>query len=290
MSVRRVSFAGGTPPLRWRYQIGLRPWYSMQAMLRAFLKDVARRSGYDVVRRPADIDPAILEIADEVRAYTRTSAPRVVALCEAVQHLVRARIAGDIVECGVWRGGSMMAAARTLVRSGDLSRTLWLYDTYEGMSEPTDVDRRALDGVAARELMSARRSRAHVLAAVTLPAVRQIMERSGYPVDKMRFVAGRVEDTIPGAIPESIALLRLDTDWYESTRHELEHLVPRMTAGAVLIVDDYGHWEGSRRAVDEFMRATHAPILLQRIDYAARIGVLAAAPTFRAEAGAGHRR
>ena len=170
----------------------------------------------------------------------------------------------------------MLAAARTLVENGDRTRTLWLYDTYEGMPDPTAVDRRAVDGAHASTLLADERRRDQVLAAAGLPAVERTMGLSGYPSEQIMYVAGRVEDTIPRTVPASIALLRLDTDWYESTRHELEHLVPLMTPGAVLIVDDYGHWEGSRRAVDEFMHATRPPILLHRIDYAARIGILAA--------------
>ena len=245
-------------------------------MWRSLLKTAARRAGYDIVRRPADIDPSIHDTVSAVRFYTRTTAARVVALCEAVRYLGEAGIEGDIVECGVWRGGSMLAAARTLVACGDMSRTLWLYDTYEGMSEPTDADRRAVDGAQASSLLRSHRTHDQVAAAVNLPAVQRTMALSGYPLDQMQFVAGRVEQTIPRTVPSSIALLRLDTDWYESTRHELEHLVPLMTAGAVLIIDDYGHWDGSRRAVDEFVRATRPAILLHRIDYAARIGVVAA--------------
>ena len=89
----------------------------------------------------------------------------------------------------------------------------------------------------------------------------------------MRFVPGRVEETIPEAAPERIAVLRLDTDWYESTRHELEHLFPRLAVGGVLIIDDYGHWQGARRAVDEYLAASGARLLLSRIDYTGRMAV-----------------
>ena len=65
-------------------------------------------------------------------------------------------------------------------------------------------------------------------------------------------------------------MLRLDTDWYESTRHELEHLMPLLQAGGVLIIDDYGHWQGARRAVDEYLDRTGMPLLLSRTDYSGR--------------------
>jgi hypothetical protein len=89
----------------------------------------------------------------------------------------------------------------------------------------------------------------------------------------VRFVKGLVEDTLPSSAPESIALLRLDTDWYESTRHELIHLFPRLVSGGVLILDDYGHWQGARKALDEYFEEHGVKMLLNRIDYSARIGV-----------------
>ena len=79
-------------------------------------------------------------------------------------------------------------------------------------------------------------------------------------------------DTLPASAPSQIALLRLDTDWYESTRHELEHLYPRLATGGVLIVDDYGHWEGARKATDEHL-AAHPALLLSRSDYTGRMAV-----------------
>ena len=246
-------------------------------MLRRVIKKAARRAGYDIVRAPADIDPAILRTVDAVRPYTRTTEPRVVALCEAVRYIVAAGVEGDIVECGVWRGGSMLAAARTLVEAGDTSRTLWLYDTFAGMSAPTDVDRRAVDGATAADLLASGAHHDQVLALASLQDVERTMALCGYPSSSLRYVIGKVEATLPTTAPASIALLRLDTDWYESTRDELEHLVPRMTPGAVLIIDDYGHWEGSRRAVDEYLQRERPRLMLHRIDYGARIGVLAAA-------------
>jgi len=89
----------------------------------------------------------------------------------------------------------------------------------------------------------------------------------------MRFIVGKVEDTIPGEAPGKIAILRLDTDWYESTKHELINLYPKLSTGGVLIIDDYGHWEGARKAVDEYIHDQRLRILLNRIDYTGRIAV-----------------
>ncbi len=104
-------------------------------------------------------------------------------------------------------------------------------------------------------------------------AVTQTVLSSGYPAERVHVVRGRVEETLPEAAPEHIAVLRLDTDWYISTRHELQHLYPRLVDGGVLIIDDYGHWQGARRAVDEYFRDEAPPLLLNRIDYTGRVAV-----------------
>jgi hypothetical protein len=236
------------------------PWWYWCAMWRRLSRSASGRGGHEIVRQQADIDYATRDTLAAVRIYTRTTRAQVVALCEAVRYISATGVGGDIVECGVWRGGSMLAAARTLLESGDCFRTLWLYDTFSAMAEPSD-----LDGGDA------------VLAPVSLPAVQRTLSKAGYPDSRIRYVVGRSQETIPMTVPCSIALLRLGADRYEKTRHELEHLVPRMTPGAVLIVDDYGQLQGARRAVDEFIEATRTRLLLHRIDHAARIGVLAAA-------------
>jgi hypothetical protein len=201
----------------------------------------------------------------------------VIALCAAVRYVTDARIEGDIVECGVWRGGRMLAAAKTLVQRSDTSRAIWLYDTFEAMSDRTDPGRRAAREATTRAPLLARLQE-HDRAAVGLPPVQRTMSLSGYPQENMRFVVGPVEDTIPRTLPRSIALLRIESDSYQATWHELEHLLPRMSAGAVLMVDDHPQDHGARQALDEFIQATHTPILLHRIDDAARIGVLTAPP------------
>ncbi len=156
------------------------------------------------------------------------------------------------------------------------SRDVFLYDTFEGMSEPTDLDV-DLNGNPGSEALAAEIPNDHsVWAVAALDIVRNNMISTGYPQDKVQYVQGKVEDTIPATLPGQIAVLRLDTDWYESTQHELKHLVPLVAPGGVLIIDDYGHWQGARRAVDEWLEASPRPILilLNRTDYTGRIAVL----------------
>ena len=99
------------------------------------------------------------------------------------------------------------------------------------------------------------------------------MASTGYPANQISYVRGPVEQTIPITVPESIALLRLDTDWHASTRHELDYLFPRLVKGGVLIIDDYGHWQGARKAVDDYIAANKLNLLLSRIDYTGRLAV-----------------
>jgi O-methyltransferase len=215
---------------------------------------------------PGDYDFESKEIIGAVRGYTMTGNDKLFALIQAVRYVVRHEIPGDIVECGVWRGGSMQAAARTLIASGDTRRDLYLFDTFEGMPPPSERDVRH-DGRPADELLAAAESREQsmVWAMASLDDVRDGFAKVPYPADRVHFVEGKVEDTIPARAPERIAILRLDTDWYESTRHELEHLYSRLSPGGVLILDDYGYWEGAREAVDEFLDQTGERLLLTRM-------------------------
>jgi O-methyltransferase len=217
---------------------------------------------------PHDFSELDAEIWHRVRPYTMTSRERVYALLRAVEYVVRSSIPGAFVESGVWKGGSMMAAALTLLQLDVRDRELYLFDTFEGMPEPGPLDVKH-DGAPAAE-----RYRAETAwASAPLEGVREAVLSTGYPSDRIRFVRGLVEDTIPGEAPADIALLRLDTDWYESTRHELECLYPRLASGGVLIIDDYGHWRGACKAVDEYVERNDLRLLLNRIDNTGRVAV-----------------
>ena len=204
-------------------------------------------------------------------AYTMTSPERVVSLIRAVQHVIRWKIPGDIVECGVWRGGSMLAVAETLADSGDIGRTLWMYDTFKGMPPPQEVDRDSTGTPAADVLKNSPKS-AHVWAIASLDDVKATMQKTSYR-GSIRLIGGLVEKSIPQHCPDKIALLRLDTDWYESTYHELVHLYPRLYSGGILIIDDYGDWAGARKAVDQYIEENRLQIFLSRIDHTGRIAV-----------------
>lgn len=220
---------------------------------------------------PVDYDAEVTEIIRAVRPYTMTGNEKLRGLIQAIRYIAHNKIEGDIVECGVWRGGSMQAAARTLLAAGDTSRELFLFDTFEGMTEPSTVDVR-WDGKSAAELLATKDRSSFMWAIASLDDVKEGFQQVPYPADRLHYVVGRVEDTIPAELPERIACLRLDTDFYESTKRELAHAYSRLSPGGVLIIDDYGHWAGSRKATDEFLEALDEPLLLHRMG-TGRIGV-----------------
>jgi hypothetical protein len=244
------------------------------------LKKAARAFGYDLVRKGGaasaarvltDVPAADKAILKRVAPYTMTSIERQISLVSAVRHVARSGIPGSFVECGVWRGGSSMIAALTFADEGQTDRELYLYDTFEGMTQPTDNDRTA-DGTMAQQHLDRTERGTGVWCCAGLEDVRANLASTNYPLDRVHFIAGPVEETIPAQSPPGpIALLRLDTDWYESTRHEMLHLFPLLAEGGVLIVDDYGHWEGARKAIDECLAALPRRYFLHRIDYTGRL-------------------
>ncbi len=242
--------------------------------LKSGVQRVANALGYKLERLYApppphrlELDPAYADIIARVKPFTMTSCERIASLVDAVRHVTQTNIPGAIVECGVWRGGSMMAAALALLEAGD-ERDLYLFDTFAGMTAPTerDVDHR---GDMAEEMYRASLADDHsAWCHASLDDVRANLLSTGYPAERRHFIKGDVLETIPASAPESIAVLRLDTDWYESTKHEMAHLYPRLAPGGILIVDDYGHWNGCRQAVDEYFGPTR-PFMFP-IDYTAR--------------------
>ncbi len=238
-----------------------------------------RRVVRDDMTVESSLEPEERQIVDECKPYTVVSVERIVAVMDAVRHVTASEVPGAFVECGVWRGGSVLAMILTLQRLGRDDRHVYLYDTFVGMTEPTSVDTSRFDGSALatwqRAEAAGRRAWEHWFKPEVFGAeqVAELLRATGYPTGRLHLVAGRVEETIPAEAPGQIAVLRLDTDWYESTRHELEHLYPRLSPGGVLLVDDYGHWDGARRAVDEYFHAHGNRPFLARSDYSGRLAI-----------------
>lgn len=259
----------------------------MLKKLKRFARETLKKAGWMLVHNsvwdnmlygiPKDYDEAHARTYEKVKDFTMTTSERIVAICSAIDYLERNNIAGDIVECGVWRGGSIMAAIDTLIREKSADRSIYLYDTFEGMPAPTQFDKKVAGangaGMTAEELYKKSSPEDIIWCNSSLDEVKQNIGRLNYPVDKIYYIKGMVEDTIPQTIPKKIALLRLDTNFYESTKHELKYLYPLLVQGGVIIINDYGDWEGARKAVDEYIATEKIKLLLNRIDYTGRIGV-----------------
>jgi hypothetical protein len=244
-----------------------------------YFRNWLRNRGYDVVRfsekhLSATLDEDEKEIYRKVKNFTMTSPSSIFSLINATKYIVNSGIDGAFVECGVWRGGAMMAVAETLKSKDAEDRLLYLYDTYQGMTAPTDEDISYSGDKAYEEFqkMEAGAGGSGWCLASIEEVVHNVLA-TGYEKSLVRFIKGKVEDTIPSEIPKKIALLRLDTDWYESTKHELEHLYPLLASGGVLIIDDYGYWEGSKKAVDEYLAKNDINLLLNRVCDSVRIAI-----------------
>lgn len=244
------------------------------------IDSVARRMGLQISRLsslqerlPVEATEADKAAIRALRPYTMTSSERLWSLLNAVRYVIDEDLPGDFVECGVWRGGSVMAMAGELGRLGVTDRRIWLYDTFAGMTDPTAEDVEAVSGVSAATMLGETPvgDGNNVWCVAGRADVEANVRSTGYPFDQFTFVEGDVAQTLHSSAPEQVSLLRLDTDWYESTKVGLEVLYPRLVVGGVCILDDYGHWQGARKAVDDyFEQQGHRPFM-HPIDFSGRV-------------------
>lgn len=253
---------------------------AVKALFNAAGLEIRRQSAEEppLDRTPVEFSAAEREIIAYVRGNDLTlpsSANRVWATMLACKHAIEQDIAGDFVECGVWRGGHPLIAA-AMFKLHRSPRHVYLFDTFEGMTEPTERDRETAAGnVPAIHEYEEKRRTEGAWVRVPLEEVQENFRRAGLLGSHVHFVKGDVRDTlaVPENLPQAISVLRLDTDWYDSTKRELEILYPRLTAGGTLLIDDYGHWAGARAATDEYFSAPdRVRPLLQYTDYTARAG------------------
>lgn len=216
-----------------------------------------------------DQDSAFLEFFHIARDYSMTGKDAMFALYSAVNYILDREIPGEFVECGVWRGGSSLLVSLILKARRVRDRQVLLYDTFEGMTPPTaiDIDHK---GHTASELMEDHRDEQGWCYA-PLAEIEETFAQHNFSFETA-FVQGDVVQTLKKTKPKQISLLRLDTDWYESTMAELVHLYPRLSPGGVLIVDDYGHWEGARKATDDYFKTVPLPLLV-RVNYSVRLAI-----------------
>ena len=226
-------------------------------------------------KAPADVDmeTAFHEIWDVVRPYTLTSKESGYALFKAVEYVTTQQIPGALVECGVYRGGSSMLMALAALHFGDHSRPLHLFDTFAGMTRPGVFDHSAITGdpLLAKWESGKRSDNLNEWVFASLAEVKQNFRLTNYPPNLLYTHVGDVASTLPNANVSSIAILRLDTDLYESTKVELEQLYPKVSERGFVIIDDYGHYAGARRATDEYLETRTPRPFLQRVNYTVRM-------------------
>lgn len=220
------------------------------------------RSLQDIPWRLADVRDRVLpgefaELYRMVHPYTMCSRARLRRLYAGVRFVVEKDIPGDVVECGVAFGGSAALLGLTLKSIG-AHRKLWAFDTFEGLPAPTQADP---DYDAAIQFTGAFRSE--------VSDVMRLFERFGI-LENTTFIKGLFQDTVPESDVKRIAVLHLDGDWYEGVKLCLDHLYDRVTSGGVIQIDDYGHWAGARKAVDEFLEGRVIPGGLRYVDYSGR--------------------
>ncbi len=221
----------------------------------------------------ADLGKEFLELYEKCKPFTMTSMERMYAAFQAIDYIEKAGIEGSVVECGVWKGGSSMIMAYNLIRHRSVERELFLYDTYEGMPEPSEKDVDVKGQMGIKNWLKNKDQGINQWCYAPLEEVKKNLLSTGYPEDKIHFIKGKVEETIPGVIPAGIAVLRLDTDWYESSYHEIKHLFPLLSKNGMLILDDYGHWQGQKEAINKYFDEQQIGMYLHRIDYTGRAGI-----------------
>ncbi|MEM9111056.1 MAG: TylF/MycF/NovP-related O-methyltransferase [Planctomycetota bacterium] len=200
-----------------------------------------------------------------VREFTMVDWERCYSVWNSLNYVLNAGIPGALVECGVWKGGVCMLMAKTLKDRGVTDRELYLYDTFAGMAEPTDRDVSFSGQVAQTKWRQSQHADHNTWCYAPLEQVQQNLASTGYASSRCRFIQGKTQDTLPETLPDQIALLRLDTDWYESTYHELTHLYPRLAPGGVVIFDDAYFWHGQRMAMERYFQEQGITLCLNRV-------------------------
>ena len=237
------------------------------------------KKGYGVIHPSqyrSDMEKEFFLLWEKVEKYTMISVERGYNIYKSVEYIIKNSIEGDFVECGVWKGGSCMLIALTLLEFGIRDRKIFLYDTFAGMTEPGEYDCVAWTGTNMQQRwINSRTNNGEYLWSAGLDEVRENMYSTGYPPQMIEFKCGDVCAVLDktGGRPEAIALLRLDTDWYESTKKELEVLFPLLVKRGILTIDDFGHFTGARKAVLEYFSGSENTVFLDRIDYTGRCGV-----------------
>lgn len=239
------------------------------------ISKVLSKMGYSVInhnQKIVELSKKDDDLIHLVKNYSMTPKIRIYNLLQALRHLKIKKIEGDYVECGVWKGGNILLFKKFLENEDTINRNIYAFDTFEGMTVPDKNDFEiSTNNTAIKLLQKDKNKETNVWGICSLDQVKRNISKHTKDLKNINFVKGAVEKTLNENknIPEKISLLRLDTDWYQSTRKELEVLYEKVSSGGIIIIDDYGHWGGSRKAVDEFFSDKY--VWMHYVDYACRL-------------------
>ena len=214
-------------------------------LLNIYLENNTYDNNLLLIKKKID-NSSILNIS---KKFSMLSNDRILSNMSCVEYVIKNNIDGDIVEIGVWKGGSILSMILTLEKLSSFNKNIHLYDTFEGMTEPSEIDVN-FENKPANDFLKLRSDLKNCKSELD-EVINNISNNSSYPKDLIKYHVGDIVKT--DFIPEKISILRLDTDWYESTKFELDNFYDKVNSGGIIIVDDYGFWKGSKKAVDEFL-------------------------------------
>ena len=214
-----------------------------------------------------EIDEENKNLIEFINEYSMTPLIRRWTLIKSLHYINKKKVIGDIVECGIWRGGNLFLAKKIQDKYyKEIKRKLYGFDTFEGMSEPSNHD-----GIRINKIYQNFKNNNEPWAKASLDDVKNFSKKLFSDIDEFNFIKGKVEDTLKDKknLPDKISLLRLDTDLYESTKIELNILYPLLVEKGILIIDDYGDFPGCRKAVDEYFSDKN--VLMISVDKSCRV-------------------
>jgi O-methyltransferase len=218
-----------------------------------------------------EAEKKIVDAINVCKSFSMTGELRMYVLSQAIEYIYKKKLEGDFVECGVWRGGNLMLMNK-LNDFYSLEKIIYGFDTFEGMTSPNNYDVDYKNISASSQMNSSLKSKDLKNVHCYSPIEEVINNIKNYSnINNVKLIKGRVEETLlnQNNLPKKISLLRLDTDFYDSTLIELKLLYPLLVQGGVLIIDDYGHWKGCKKAVDEYFKNTYN--FFHYIDHTARM-------------------
>ena len=251
--------------------------------MKKYIKNFLHSRGFSLTKTTKDPNKPI-ELNDEENEIIHYVRSNELSMCTtlnlqqtavAVKYIAMNNIPGDFVECGVFRGGNAIIAAK-IFEIHKSEKKVYLFDTFTGMAEPTVHDiKTSSKSPALNKYLLQKRENYIDWAYASIEEVKENFQKIKLLNNNVVFIKGKVEDTLDqeSNIPQAISFLRLDTDWYESTKKELEKLYAKLVPGGILVVDDYGSFDGARKAFDEYFKKYSPPPFLSLIDDGARIGV-----------------